>query len=304
MIEQALYQHLIAQEVLEPYLTKYNGIPAIFNQEAPADTDGLWSSGPQYARIVYAEDLQGDPERTMGGTLVVDIACKENEQYPEEMEPIVRSLIHGYFFSNGTFTVEAQWKNSSYFTEPTDRVVGCTITFDLLAFPILTTQNPDVIQRLNVWTAQTYPELHVINYEPLPSTAWKPETNNSAVYWRVQNDSPANWIPDTYATIWRTAMVKGHIFAIDVNQASVLAQQIATNLHAVKRLYKDGESQIMTNRRNTVDPGADPLRAGQVTVEATYGVIVYSEPDGVINNIEFKEEKGDQEWRVPENQTE
>lgn len=296
MIEQALYEHLIAQTTLEPYLATYNNQPAIFNQEAPADTDGLWNNGPQYGRIVFAVDLQGDPERTMGGTLAVDIQCKENEQYPEVMEPIVRALIHGYFFSSGTFTVEAQWKNSSYFTEPTDQVNGCTITFDLLAFPILTTRNPDVIARLNEWTAATYPELHVINNAPLPSTAWKPEATESAVYWRVQNDSPAVWIPDTFSTIWRTAIIKGHIFSADVNLASVTAQAIATKLHAVKRIVKPGESQIMTNRRNTVDSGADPLRTGQVTVEATYGIIVYTEPSGVIEHINIQE-KGDTTWR-------
>lgn len=301
MIEQALYQHLIAQTALEPYLAKYNGQPAIFNQEAPADTDSMWGSPPQYARIVYAEDLQGDPERIMGGTLVVDIACKENEQYPEDMEPIVRGLIHGYFFSNGTFTVEAQWKNSSYFTEPTDQVNGCTITFDLLAFPVLSTADPDVIARLNQWTKTAFPQLYVINLESLPSTAWKPDSENSAVYWRVQNDSPANWIPDTFSTIWRTATIKGHIFSIDVATASVLAQTIATALHAVKRLVKAGETQIMTNRRNTVDSGADPLRTGQVTVEATYGRVVYIEPDGSIETMRFiaNEGGGTETWHLP-----
>lgn len=299
MIEQALYNHLIAQEDLKPYLATYNGNPAVFNQEAPADTDSLWQTGPQYARIVFAEDLQGDPERIMGGTLAVDIACKENEQYPEDMEPVVRELIHGYFFSNGTFTVEAQWKNSSYFTEPTNQVNGCTITFDLLAFPVITTYKPDVIARLNQWTDETYPELYVINYEPLPSAAWKPDTETSAVYWRLQNDAPAVWIPDTYATIWRTATIKGHIFAIDVSAASVLAERIATKLHAVKRLYTPGESQIMTNRRNTVDSGADPLRTGQVTVEATYGIVDYSAPDNDLRNIDIKTVKGDSEWQIP-----
>ena len=69
MIEQALYEHLQDQEALLPYLATYASKMAIFNQEAPADTDPLWGSGPQYGRIVFAVDLQGDPERTMGGML-------------------------------------------------------------------------------------------------------------------------------------------------------------------------------------------------------------------------------------------
>lgn len=297
MIEQALYQHLIAQPTLTQYLTRYNDLPAVFNQEAPADTDKLWMAGAQYGRIVFTEDLQGDPERIMSGTLVVDVQLKEGGPFPEIMEPIVRNLIHGYFFSHGTFTAEAQWKNSSYFTQPTDKVVGCTITFDLLAFPMLTTQNPDVIARLNEWTDSAVPGISVINLSPLPSDAWKPTTEMSAIYWRVQNDAPAQWIPDTFSTIWRTATIKGHVFSVDVTTATALAQKIATELHAVKRIIKTGETQIMTNRRNTVDAGADPLRAGQITVEATYGMIVYVEPDNMMNDIYYQEE-GDALWQA------
>lgn len=285
MIEQALYEHLTTQEALEPYLATYNKAPAIFNQEAPADTDPLWGPGSQYGRIVFAVDLQGDPERTMGGVLTVDIECKENEQVPEEIEPIVRSFIHGWFFSSGTFTVEAQWKNSNYFTQPTDQVNGVTITFDILAFPVITTSNPDVIARLNKWTAEAFPELHVINYEPLPSTAWQPDTGNSAIYWRIQTDQPARWIPDTFQTIWRAATIKGHLFSADVSIASVEEMKIIAKLYADKRLKKDGETPIMVNRSNSADNGADPLRAGQITVESTYGIIVYQEIVDPIEHI-------------------
>lgn len=297
MIEQALYEHLIAQTDLAQYLTIYNEIPAVFNQEAPADRDVLWKDGPQYGRIVFAVDIKGDPERTMGGTLVVDIQCKENEQFPEVLEPIVRELIHGWFFSNGTFTVEAQWKTSSYFTEPTDKVTGCTIIFDLLAFPLMTTGSPDVIARINEWTG-AIEGLSVINYDELPSTAWKPEGTNSAVYWRLVDDAPAVWIPDTFQTIWRTATIRCHIFSEDHATADTVARDIITQLYTDKRLMKDGESPIMVNQRNTVTAGADPLRTGQVTVEATYGIIVYTEPNNTLKNIEIKREEMTEWHRV------
>lgn len=284
MIEQALYQHLQAQEDLLPFLATYNSKMAIFNQEAPADADRLWGKGPQYGRIVFAVDLQGDPERIMGGTLVVDIMCKEDEQFPEEIEPVVRSLIHGYFFSSGTFTVSAQWKNSSYFTQPKDHVTGCTVSFDLLGFPMLTTSAPDVVSRINEWCSGL-DNVHVINYDALPAPAWKPTGKETAVYWRVMTDAPANWIPDTFQTIWRTATLKGHIFSEDVSTASTVARDLIVRLYAAKRLLKAGESPIMVNRRNTGDNGADPLRTGQLTVEATYGVIVYKDTAGMINNI-------------------
>lgn len=285
MIEQALYQHLQAQEALRPYLATYDAKMAIFNQEAPADNDELWGTGPQYGRIVFTVDLQGDPERTMGGLLSVDILCKEDEQFPEEIEPILRPLIHGYFFCRDKFVAAAQWKNTSYFTEPTAKVTGCTVTFDLLAFPIITTSTPDVVARLNEWTARI-PNVHVINYAPLPTQAWKPSAGEMAVYWRRVSVKPAGWIPNTYQTIWRTATIRGHIFA-EPAEVATLSEEILIGLYAAKRLLKDGEAPIMVNRTNTTDDGADALRTGQLTVEATYGVIVHFESGEQIKDIKY-----------------
>ena len=45
----------------------------------------------------------------------------------------------------------------------------------------------------------------------------------------------------------------------------------------------------MVNSKITVDNGADPLRVGQLTIEAVYGVIVYEEPsESMIQNINFR----------------
>ena len=285
MIEQALYQHLQAQEELLPYLATYAEQMAIFGQEAPADTDPLWGDGPQYGRIVFSVDLRGDPERTMGGILTVDILCKEGEQFPEEIEPILRPLIHGYFFCRQKFVVAAQWKDTSPFTEPANEVIGCTLTFDLLAFPVITTSTPDVVARLNEWTAQ-FPNVHVINYAPLPTQAWKPSGGEAAVYWRRVSVKPAGWIPDTYSTIWRTATIRGHIFA-EPTEIATLSERILVGLYAAKRLKKDGEAPIMVNRSNTTDDSADALRTGQLTVEATYGVIVHWNTDEKFQHINY-----------------
>lgn len=289
MIEQALYEHLINQDVLQPFMALYNGELAVFSQEAPADTDPLWNEGPQYGRVVFAVDLQGDPERILGGQLSVDILCKEDEQFPEDIEPILRQLIHGYFFSNGTFTVAAQWKSSNYFTQPTDKVTGCTMAFDLLAFPLMRTSTPDIISRINQWTKDRFPVLHVINLDELPATAWKPAGGDSAIYWRLGLHAPARWIPDTFQTIWRTASIRGHIFSEDIATVVDVADMVTARLYADKRLMKEGESPIMVNRDNRSDPAADPLRTGQITVDASYGVIVQFGPDGKLNNINYED---------------
>lgn len=287
MIEEALYNHLKSSTTLAPLLATYNGEPAVFNQKAPSDQDSLWGEGPQYSRVVFFVDIQGDPERTMGGTLTVDISCKDGEAFPEDLEPLVRGLIDGYFFSNGTFTVAAQWKNSSYFTEPTEHVVGCTIGFALLGFPIITTDSPDIVSRFNEWSA-AIEGLHVINHDPLPSTAWIPG-DTSAIYWRIVQDKECTWIPSTFQTLWREALVRCHIFAKDYATVAKVARDLAVRLHSEKRLMKDGESPIMVNRDNVIENGADPLRTGQLTVNATYAIIVYINTAGTIEDIHIRD---------------
>lgn len=291
MIEQALFEHLQEQDDLLPFLATYGGKKAIFNQEAPADVDPGWAAGPQYGRIVFYVNLQGDPARTMGGTLTVDILCKEDEQFPEDIEPILRNLIHGYFFSRETFVVSAQWKNSTPFTEPTNKVTGCTVTFDLLAFPV-SDYAPHVIAQFNEWSSGI-DNLFVINHDKLPTAAWKPCDGNTAVYWRAAREEPASWIRSTYATEFISATVKGYIFSESPAKAAEVANDLKIRLYAIKRLKKDGallragESPIIVNRRNIVDNGADPLRVGQLTVEATYGVIVHFEIGETIRNINY-----------------
>lgn len=286
MIEQSLHEHLMAQADLAQYLATYAGCPAIFNQEAPADEDPLWGDGPQYGRIVFAVDLRGDPERTMGGVLAVDIMLAEDQTPPEEVEPVIRSAIHGYFFSSGTVTVAAQWRDSSPFTEPTNHVNGCTISFELLAFPVMTTCDPDVIARINDWCSN-FEGLHVINHDALPANAWKPTADDSAIYWRLVSEAPAGWIPDSFQTIWRTATIRGHIFSRDNATAGIVARNIIQRLYADKRLRKPGEAPVMVNTKNQYDHGADPLRTGQISVEATYGVVVHYGPDDTLQNINY-----------------
>ncbi len=286
MIDKAIYEHLLSDNGLAGMLTSYEGKPAVFNQEAPPDTDVLWADGAQYGRIVFALDVQGDPARAIGGSLCVDVQCHSGRQMPEELEPLVRKRIDGCFFSDGGCTMAAQWEDSRYFTEPAKQVCGVTLTFSMLSFPVLSALSTDVTRRVNEWTSESFPELLVINRDELPGT-WKPGRGKPAVYWRVINLRPAGWIPDTYQTIWRTATLKGHVFANDVFEASEISQKLVNGLYGAGRLLKDGESQIMVDRSNTVEPGADALRTGQVTVEATFGEIVNFRTGNLLNHINY-----------------
>jgi len=311
MIDQSIYEHLVTCPELTGRLTRYADKPAVFNQQAPSDTDPLWDDGPQYTRVIFALDAQNDPTRTLGVSLLIDVQCQAGRDSPEVLESLVRHRINGCFFSSqtdqtsaddsedstggttdcATDIMAAQWTDSQYFTEPTERVNGVTLRFTLLAFPLLTTHEPDVIARLNEWTAARFPALLVIHQSTLPPV-WKPGTSisspaRSAIYWRVDSLKPAGWIPDTHQTAWRTALLRGHLFAVDVTTAADCAHAILYQLSRDKRLIRAGEGPILVSQNNRVDVGADALRTGQISVEATFGEIVRQVPFRPLRSIHY-----------------
>lgn len=286
MLDKAIYEHLSGNPELAPMLTRYAEKPAVFSQDAPADTDPKWAGGEQYGRIIFALDVQGDPARAMGGNLAVYVQCVAEQQEPEALEPVVRQLIDGYFFTDNGCTMAAQWVDSRYFTEASERVRSVALSFSLLAFPLLSATTTKVTQRVNEWTAERFPELLVINHHTLPAV-WKPGKEKCAVYWRVASVNPAKWIPDTYQTVWRTAILKCHVFAPDVSKAALIAQEIIMQMYADRRIWNREDGQIMFDRDNTFDSGADALREGQATVEATFGEIVQRKSGNPLNHINF-----------------
>ena len=160
MIEEQVRQHLLEQDLLKQYMATYADTMAIFFQEAPDDTDEFWGKGSQYGRIVFYIDMQDDPQRNISGTLSINLFCENGtEQIPEEIAPILKSLIDGYFFSNDKVTMAAQWSGTQLFSEPTKKVIGATLIFALMDFPNQETTEPDPIRLINDWTFKELPQI-------------------------------------------------------------------------------------------------------------------------------------------------
>lgn len=301
MIESVLHEHLLKQnKALEHYLASYGDQMAIFSQEAPGDTDEGWDTESQYGRIVFALDLTDDTERKFSGTLTVDVMCEEGVQLPEEMEPVVRGLIDGYFFSTEEITIAAQWSASNYFTQPTEKVIGVTLTFGLLAFPKQTTIEPDPIALFNRWTCDELnqalnralgkKDIHVIGYKDM-EPAWKPTNDVPAIYWRLASIGPCNWIPDTYNCSWHTAEIHGHILAPDKDTATIITRMIDNILTVKRRLIFEDMSPLMVDRNIRVNLSSDSMRAGQITIDATYGLLRIMRAQNPIQDMNITERR-------------
>lgn len=284
MIEASLYQHLVTSESLSPYLATYAGRAAIFNQESPSDTDKEWGKGSQYGRIVYNVDLTGDAERKISGVLLVDVMCEKGKQIPEVIEAVVRPLIDGYFFSTDSITMSAQWRSSDYFATSTEKVIGVTLTFDLLAFPKQTTIDPDPIALINKWTSENINGAKIIGYSLLPA-AWKPTDENIAVFWRLNQIQKCSWIPDTYNCSWQTAVIDGYIMTGSEDLAVSIARWIANSLTIKKRLIFDDVSPLMIDRNISITSTHDRLRVRVISLEATYGILTPLPPKNPLNHI-------------------
>lgn len=277
MIEESLYQHLQQCEALKPYLATYNGAMAIFNQEAPSDTDPGWGKSSQYGRIVFMEDTKSDPDRRMTGTIIVDVICEKGKQYPEEIAPIIKPLIDGYFFTENGITASAHWTSSDLFTTPPeDKTNGVTMTFSLLFYPPQTTQDPDPIEAVNIWSSGELQqilsrELYVIGDDALPGV-FRPTAEKPALYWRLAGITKCSWIPDTWAASWQTASLQCHIIAPNHGDLETEIARVIVNTLTNKKRLRTAESVFMVDRANSISTTSGSQRTGQVALEATYGV--------------------------------
>ena len=165
----------------------------------------------------------------------------------------------------------------NYFTEPTEKVVGVTLTFGLIAFPKQTTTEPDPIALFNSWTQKELQDilgvhLRVIGHDTLPP-AWKPTNEMPAVYWRMASLGTCGWIPDTYNCSWLTAVVYGHIMAPDKNTNAIITRKIENLLTLKRRLIFEDKAPLMVDRNIRVNLASDPMRVGQITIDATFGLL-------------------------------
>ena len=285
MFEQLLYRHLHSFNTeLSQHLAQFNGRMAIFNQEAPDDKSKGWNTESQYGRIVFAVNLQGSPDRIVSGNLMVDVVCQNGKQIPEDLERIVKPLIDGYFFTDSTQTIAASWSSSNYFTDPDKKEEGVTITYSLLAFPVQLTNDPDPIRAINEYTKELIPNSCVIGLDTTEEV-WKPTNDFPAIYWRLVSIDPCTWVQSTAACEWQQATCQAHILANDKEKETAISRLLDNGFSLKKSVKLPDGTYMRVDQNIRINPGADTLQQGQVTLEATYGIIRKRQSSDVIKTV-------------------
>lgn len=283
MIETVLGNYLCANEQLTTLLASYADDTAIFQQIAPKDTDKLWS-GMQFPRLVYDIDKSGDVERKTSGRLFMDVMCCEGSTPPEDIETLLRELIDGYFFVVDGMTYAAKWESTDGFTsEANHKVFGLTVTFSLLAFPLQNTadSSTDTVTLMNTWTRGFFPNATIINVSETEAV-FKPTDEAPAIYWSFQGLSQSP-LPSIHFCTWIQSNLNMHVIAPSEVVRNTVATQAMQELAAKTRVLFPDKSQYMIHRVS-LNMAADPIRAGQMTVQGSYA-IVPNTTGAPINNI-------------------
>ena len=150
--------------------------------------------------------------------------------------------------------------------------------FTLLAFPNQQTCEPDPIKLVNEWTRKLLPDVMLIGYDEDIPTVWKPQKDIPAVYWRKSKVGNCERIPSMYAGDWYTAVMNAHIFTEDIAVSNAIASMMCTKLNQKKVLQFPDGTWMRVDNNNQLQPGADELRVGQLSVEGDYCVL-RKEPD-------------------------
>lgn len=264
-LEELLFGKLTNDTVIAAQLARYNNEPALFEGQAPDDTDNGWNGTP-YPRINFMVDWRDDPERKVQGTLSLDVWCLlTTSTPPESIEKRVRELLDGSVFQSGSEpTVGLKWKSSkpvqSEQTEDNPKI-GITLTFDMLAFPNQITSEPDPVAALKSWVSAKFAVLQV---EP---TNWAPTDETPAVYIRLGSMTPAE---RTAGVIWLEAVIMIHVLAPTpagrLPWVKKLVEQAAEDRWC--KMADDSQLQI---KLISADNGADPLQTGQIKLSVRYG---------------------------------
>ena len=298
MIDGLLKEQLRSDQEIAGMLAVYNGLPAIFYQNAPPDKDRLWEK-PCYPRIDYNIDMHHDPEHKYGGTLTINVWCSsESKHMPEDIEKRLLNLIHGCFYSSqdesehtceyceqpsispetqittcvtwlrsDAFSVSASQQSNS--SEP--EIFGVTVSFDVMEFPPQITTDPDPVAGLNTFTGLYFPDMTVIaGQRKLLPYVWRPEDEHPAIYWRYIGADMDN--RQTYAVNWYNGQFAAHIFADSVLERNRWIKAIVERLQVNGEVILPDGSPMLT-QRIVIRHAADPEREGQILLTGRFGVL-------------------------------
>lgn len=271
-MKSVIYKYLNSLDIAG--LATHDGSPAIFNDQAPDDSDSGWK-GSQYGRIIYGLNLKDDPERKVSGTMQIAVAylfTLEGHNNLLKAKKALKKAFEGVFLTDEETTISLVWRKTESFQETIEgqndvEVCGAVMTFDAYAFPKHAYKALDPVNSLAKYIADNW-NVTVINNAELKDI-WKPEAEEIAAYVRLDSIQPGSF-PSTAACTWQMAVMKVHVISETDNKSDDMIMELLQTLQEKERFSMDDGSPFFVNQLQ-YSTKLDVLRDGQVTVRGQYG---------------------------------
>ncbi len=296
MLKKIIYDYISSLELSG--LGIYSGSPAIFEQQAPEDTDSGWE-GVQYGRVIYDLLIQDDTARKVSGSLRVMVAYTDIDMLPAA-ERKLQDAFDTTFFTDveEDLTIATTWQKSEPFNVKSGGgtdidVFGTILYFDVYAFPVKRYFPMDAVASLADYIKSRYPDVWVINAGAVGSNSpvWQPGRTapDSAVYVRLDQITPGSF-PSTYACTWYTVRLWVHVVSASYDVANKILTSIYYALSEVERFPMDDGSPFFVAQMQ-ISQGNSTLRDGQMQVQGQYGILREIAEEETMNTININERR-------------
>ena len=259
-------------------LTRFNGRPAVFTDEAPSDESSGWGGISNYPRIVFQVDLSANGERKCQGTLdlsvFAEIGSGSSLGFGKETVAVRNCLCNVLLTPEGGNPYCLAWNRSDGFTIEGTNICGYEMQFDILEYPSQVTTDPDPIEALNAYLKEWFPEALVLWHDRIGPE--EPVTKERPVFYcRLERDTEDH-SRSTFAVTWMECAVSIHVFCASSSLRWKYARAI------LARLAMDGEYDMLDRSpffvtASAMSGGADYLRTGQVSISGRYGILRQTE---------------------------
>lgn len=291
MINETIYTYLTGLSL--PEMAVYDGQKAIFEQQAPEDTDSLWE-GIQYGRVIYSLQMKEDAERKVSGLLRV-MTAYTGAGLLQEAENILKSSFEQTFFSEENLSIATSWQKTESFTEKINNetdtdVFGSILYFDVYAFPKKKYVPMDAVNSLAAFIADRYPDAWNIN-DGDAEGVWQPGngTQGTAFYVRLSTIAPGSF-PSIYACTWHQATLWVHVVSASYDEANAFILDIQHALMEKERFRMNDGSPFFVGNVQSYQ-GNHVLRDGQMKITGQYGVLREIEDGYRMNHIDVTKKK-------------
>lgn len=295
MIEKFIYRILSEKECensIVNYLSRTNNMPAIFLQAAPCD-----SAEKLFPRVDYTFEKMANDERKTEGLLTINVWCLSTSNLgPEDFEKRIRKMFSDVFIKVDTETYSFRWDRNDYFeyqdstrvsrdmNSENPQILGVTLFFDVLAYPMGSLSEPDPVVALMDYIRINYSECNLVGSDDIDDI-FRVSDEKPAIYCRLSKLEKAE---EWHLCQWMNAGVAVHIFAASAEKRKEMVKSLADAISKDDYVKMRGNSLYMRCLKTNVNMEADIAKMGQIQFTFHYGIVRNQRVNGIkLNNVNF-----------------